>query len=53
MQYRCKCGIMLDKPWMERAHRCMYRESRDFWKKFIIVECILIAFVAIAYLLGI
>ncbi|MFN4336256.1 MAG: hypothetical protein ACK4FV_01565 [Candidatus Nitrosocaldus sp.] len=57
MQYRCKCGVLLDKPWMERAHRCIYREmkreSRSFWKKFMIVECILITFVAIAYLLGI
>jgi hypothetical protein len=42
---------------MERAHRCIYREmqreSRNFWKKFMIVECILITFVVIAYLLGI
>lgn len=57
MSYRCKCGVMLDKPWMEKAHRCIYREmqreSSNFWKKFMIVECILITFVVIAYLLGI
>ncbi|MCS6767518.1 MAG: hypothetical protein RMJ59_01270 [Candidatus Nitrosocaldus sp.] len=53
MAYRCRCGVLLDRPWMERAHRCTYRESRGFWKKFLLVECILITFVAIVYLLGI
>lgn len=57
MAYRCKCGVLLDKPWMERAHRCMYRdmqrESRGFWKKFVIVEGILMTFIAIVYLLGV
>ncbi|MEM1960012.1 MAG: hypothetical protein QXE95_01665 [Candidatus Nitrosocaldus sp.] len=57
MAYRCKCGVLLDKPWMERAHRCMYKdmkkESRGFWKKFVIVEGALMMFIAIVYLLGI
>gem|GEM_PF-2716841 len=42
---------------MERAHRCMYKdmkkESRGFWKKFVIVEGALMMFIAIVYLLGI
>ncbi|MCS6767520.1 MAG: hypothetical protein NZ517_02130 [Candidatus Nitrosocaldus sp.] len=38
MAYRCRCGVLLDRPWMERAHRCTYRESRGFWKKFLHID---------------
>ncbi len=52
---RCRCGVMLDKPWMVSAHRCKYTISEHerirFWKRFIIVECILVVFTVIAYLL--
>jgi|GEM_PF-994492 hypothetical protein len=52
---RCRCGVTLDKPWMIRAHRCEYtiirHERMRFWKRFIIVECMLVAFTVIAYLL--
>ncbi len=54
---RCKCGVVLDKPWMVRAHRCEYviirEEKRRFWKRFIMVECILVAFVIVTYMLRI
>jgi hypothetical protein len=42
---------------MIRAHRCEYtiirHERMRFWKRFIIVECMLVAFTVIAYLLRI
>lgn len=54
---RCKCGILLDKPWMVRAHRCPYTESaisnRRFFKWFLITEGILVTFTIITYLLKI
>jgi hypothetical protein len=54
---KCRCGVTLDKPWMVRAHRCYYtqvmHDRKLFWKRFILVECILVAFVVIAYILKI
>ncbi len=53
---RCRCGVLLDKPWMVKAHRCPYTNSKhkkEFFKWFLITEGILVTFTIIAYLLKI
>ncbi|GIU71219.1 MAG: hypothetical protein KatS3mg003_1269 [Candidatus Nitrosocaldaceae archaeon] len=48
--YRCRCGVLLDKEWMSRSHKCQWREKRQFIKLFIITELILLSAVGIIWL---
>lgn len=56
---RCnRCGVLLDKSWMQRAHRCYgardfrgLKIDRSFIKKFVITEMILISSVIALFML--
>ena len=51
---RCsKCGVLIDKSWMRNARRCFIdaKSKKKFVKQLILTEAILIAAVALLYVL--
>ncbi|MEM2856624.1 MAG: hypothetical protein QW416_05945 [Candidatus Nitrosocaldaceae archaeon] len=48
--YRCRCGVLIDKPWMIKAHSCQWKEKKNFIKLFLLTEAVLLAATGITFL---